>query len=519
MSAATRPSSGLGGRTLHGLIWSFAGTGTQAVLQLVTVGVLARVLSLEAFGVVAAAMVIIGVSMIVSQLGLTAALVHARRLHDRHVGAALALSLSLGLGLGACCFLGAAPLAAALRMDALAPVLRALALMFPLRACGLVAEALLQRQLRFRALSVIDVVSYAAGYGAVGVGLAIAGYGVWALVAAQLGQTAIRTVLLLTSARHSWRLSMHRGAMNRLLHYGGGLTFAQLANALATNVDNFVVGRWLGAGPLALYSRAYQLLVMPASLFSSVLDRVLFPVMSRVRGDRARLGRAYLQAVGIACIATLPAGAALVVLAPEVTRVLLGPNWDGAIRPLQILACGMMFRASFQLGDSLARAMGAVYASGSRQSAYAASVLLGAWVGHFWGIVGVAAGVLAALAVKYGMMAQLSLRLTGGSWVSFARAHGAGALLTATTSAFALVVAHACRIAGLPAIVTLVACGLAIVISGSAAIILAPVAYLGPVGSWIVTRLGSRSSRLIRLLARTSTPWRNLADGASAATP
>jgi PST family polysaccharide transporter len=421
--------------------------------------------------------------------------------------------------LGGVCYSVSNKIAILLRMPALAPVLRALALMYPLRGLGLVAEAVMQRALRFRALSAIDVASYGVGYGAVGITLALAGYGVWALVAAQLGQTAVRTLLLVVSAPHSWRLSLHRGALMRLLNYGSGLTFAQLANALAVNVDNLIVGRWIGAGPLALYSRAYQLLVMPASLFSSVLDRVLFPVMSRLRADRLRLGHAYLQAIEITASTTLPAGATLVVLAPEVIRVLLGPNWDGAVLPLRILAGGMMFRASFQLGDSLARAMGAVYASAWRQAAYAGAVIAGAWIGHYWGIGGVAVGVLLALAVKYGMMAQQSLRLTGGSWRQFGLAHSAAFLVTGTLTATAGAVAYACRAATFPPVATLATALFAMLLAAAALLLLAPTTFLVTLRGWLAATLAARSSLVVRMLARTSSPWRALADTTNGVAP
>jgi PST family polysaccharide transporter len=248
---------------------------------------------------------------------------------------------------------------------------------------------------------------------------------------------------LLIAQPHPKSPALDRRTAAELLYFGSGFTLARIGNFLASQGDNLVVGRWLGAQALGLYGHAYQLMTAPAVMLGQVLDRVLFPTMALVQTEPKRLARAYRSGVSIISIFILPVSIVLAIVAPEAVGTLLGPGWEGVVPPLQILALGMMFRSSYKISDTIARATGAVYQRAWRQVAYACLVVGGSIVGQYWGLVGVAVGVLAAITINYLLMAHLSLSLTGMSWASFAAAHIPGIALAATvgtvTSALAFV--------------------------------------------------------------------------------
>ena len=179
---------GLTRRTLGGLVWMGSGKAAFTLLQLLVLSVLGRLLTPADFGVVSAAVVVIGLSTIVSNLGLGPAIVQRPELEQRHLDTAFTASLGLGIGLGAIVWL-AAPLAAEfMRMPGMTPVLRALAWVVPINGLGTVAGSLLARDLEFSWLAIRDVITYALGYGLVGIGTALLGWGVWALVGVSLAQ-------------------------------------------------------------------------------------------------------------------------------------------------------------------------------------------------------------------------------------------------------------------------------------------------------------------------------------------
>ena len=108
------------------------------------------------------------------------------------------------------------------------------------------------------------------------------------------------------------------------MEYGVGQSMARMAVILANQADNLVVGRWLGAVALGVYGRAYQLMAVPTSLIGDVMDRVLFPAMSRVQDDPARLAAAFLRGTALLVLATLPVGVVAAILAPEFVAVAFG---------------------------------------------------------------------------------------------------------------------------------------------------------------------------------------------------
>lgn len=412
------------------MFWTASSNGLNAVLKVVVLIVLARLLSPAEFGIVSAALIVIGFSAIFSQLGLGPALVQRTQLEPRHISTAFAASVIIGLLLAGVLWVTAPAVARFFHMENSVEVLRALAWIFPIKGLSGVAECLVQRELKFRWLATRDVLSYGLGYGLVGIVLAWNGWGVWSLVVAQMTQTVLNTAILLSVRPPALRPLPSRRAFVELMNFGAGFTAARVANFMANQGDNLVVGRVLGPQALGIYTRAYQLMAVPTTLFGDVLDRVLFPTMAKVQNDPPRLAGAYLQAVASIALVMLPIGVVMTVLAPEVVVTLLGPKWVEVIPPFQVFAIGLLFRTSYKMSDSISRATGAVYRRAWRQAIYASLVFVGAWVGSRWGVTGVSIGVLASLLINFFLMADLSLTVAHTTWRRFIEAH-VPAILTA----------------------------------------------------------------------------------------
>jgi PST family polysaccharide transporter len=250
----TGPRRSLTHQTLSGLLWTFYGKGAYAVLQMAILAILARLVSPTDFGVVSAALIVIGLSAIMSQVGLAPALVQREALERRHRHGVPRLAAARPRA-GGRDLAGGALAAGFFRIDGVTPVLRALAWLFPLQGLATVAESLVKRDLRFRWLANVDVISYGAGYGLVGIPAALLGWGVWALVAGQLAHNAFKTGLLLYGKPPHLRGRPDLEALRDLMYFGGGFTVAKIANQVAQQGDYLVVGRFLGATQLGYYGR------------------------------------------------------------------------------------------------------------------------------------------------------------------------------------------------------------------------------------------------------------------------
>ena len=494
-------------QSVAGMLWMVYGKVAFAILQLVILGVLARLLAPADFGVVSAAAVVIGFSAIVSQLGLGPALVQRPELEPRHIETAFTASVLLGLSLGAIIWLGAPLAAQFLRMPGVTPVLHVLAWVFPLQGLGTVASSLMSRELRFRWLANLDVVTYGIGYGAVGITTALLGWGVWALVAAQIAQTLLKTVILLGQHPPRFRNFADRRAFSELMYFGGGFTAARIANYFALYGDNMMVGRCLGPTALGFYGRAYSLMCAPAYGFGTVLDTVLFPAMAKVQHDPLRLSAAYRRGVALIALLVLPPSLAIILLAPEVIHVVLGTRWTEVIAPFQILAVGMLFRTSYKMSDSITRSTGAVYRRAWRQMLYAALVVGGAWIGQHWGVSGVAWGTLGALTVNFLLMAQLGLDVGHLTWGGFWRAHQPAVLITAVSFPVVWATTTLLRYWSVPSLVVLLAVGGVVVACAILLALLAPATFLGNDGQWMLGTMRSFVRQPVRPVpAPTGTP-------------
>jgi O-antigen/teichoic acid export membrane protein len=464
----------LAGRTVRAGRWRLASSLVQGGLQFGVGVLLARLLPPEDFGLVVLALVVVGLGTMASEMGLTPAIVQRRPLTGRHLRVAFTAAVAAGCGAAALLWALAPAVGALVRVDGVAPVLRALSVLFVAAGAGATARGLLQRTLDFRALFRIEAASFGLGYAGIAVVLAVKGFGVWSLVAGSLAQAVLASALALHAARHPLRPLVARRELGELLGFGAGVSLTHFVNYVARNGDHFVLGRWLGPAALGLYSRAYNLMALPLNHFGNVIGTVLFPALSEIAGDRERVRRGYLLGVQLTALLAAPVMAGMMVAAPHLVVGLYGPAWAGTVLPLQLLCAVGVLRTVSHLASAVALASGQVYAELRRQGAYAVLVVGGSIVGAQWGVAGVAVAVGGAIAFSYLAMAQLALRIVGGTWRAFAAAHLPGLLLAGAVGAATLGVRTAMERSGAGSLAIFVA------LAASSAAVLLPAVYLLP---------------------------------------
>lgn len=399
--------------TVDGIAWQSLAVVANIMLRALIIILLTRNLAAVDFGIIAAATVIVSVARVFSEIGVAQALVQRLTISDEHIKSAFAIAMYTGLAAAIAIFLSAPLFEYLLKMEGLDTFVRFVSLVLVLNGLGVVAAALLQRERRFKAISLVETGSFVIGFGFVALPLAKAGFGPWSLAIAYVVQSLLKTTALTAMRPPAIGLWPNRQAAGELLQVGGGFTTGQVGNFLATQVDYLIVGRWLGAEALGFYNRAYQLLMLPAHLFGTAVGSVLFPSVAAIQGQPDRIARAYMRAMGVVALLALPVSGLLVVLAPEIIRFVLGSEWEGMIVPFQILIATLLFRTNYKISDSITVAMGSMYERAWRQWIYAAAVAAGAFIGTFWGLAGVAVGVGLAVVLNFVMMTQLALKITG----------------------------------------------------------------------------------------------------------
>lgn len=467
-------SDQVSGDAARGVVWLGSSTVVVSLLRLIVGAILARLLTPDEFGIVGAALIAAGLIGTVANHGLLLTVVQRLDLEQRHRDTAFVMAAVGGVAAAIVMLILAPWVESVFGIEGVAEVLRALSLMPLMDSLAMMSNAVLQRNLEFSYLARIQIVSYVLGYAVVGIAAAVAGAGAWALVYGALGQVFISMLLQMVKAPPSWPRQVRWDALTDLVRVSFGFSLGAVAFFTSQRVDDFGVGRWLGSEALGLYGRAYQLMSEPADKVGQVLAQVLFPAMSKIQSQTARLANAAITGAGLVALVMLPASLAAAILAEEVILVLLGGQWTEAIVPFRILAFGMLFRTSFNLSEAVSKATGAVYRRAWRQWFYALLVFVSVFVGHQFGLNGVAFGVAFAMALNFFLMAGLALKLINETWSTFLQAHLPAMRLAALVVVITWPLAESLRELGAHAWVTLGIAGGAATLAGVAAVVLLP---------------------------------------------
>ena len=478
----------LTGRAVSAFRWSALAAVAELLLALAILATLSRLLAPGDFGLVAIAMVFVALIGAVGRLGIGPAIVQRLELTRRHLATGFALSAGLGAAMSAGLWT-MAPLTAPFFDDPQAPaVLAALCAVFTLAGLAEVSEHLLHRRLRFRQLMAAGVLAQTAGYGLVAIAMALAGHGVWSLVAGLLARQAVFAAAVLAFAPPPLGARPGRREALDLLRFGAGFSATALLGAVAVQGGRFVIGSALGAAALGHYVQATRVAGAPHRL-GRVLQRVLFPAMAERQHRPDRLRAAWLH--GIEAMSLLAASAAvfLALCAPEIVAVLFGAQWGAAVPVLQVLAAGIAFHVCDIVNISAIRALGAVYPEAWRTAAFAVLAVLGILLGAHWGVAGAAAGFVGARILLYLLLTQLALRLLGLGWTPLMRCHAPALWTAAWSGAAAWLAAELARGAGLPDAATLAAAFAAAGAAAAAAVRLATAAVRPRSLAWALAHL------------------------------
>tara|TARA_R110002096_G_C14658100_1_gene727270 strand:- start:7099 stop:8562 length:1464 start_codon:yes stop_codon:yes gene_type:complete len=405
--------------TFQGFFWLFTGSSSQAALKFIVLAILARLISPEDFGLVAVTTIFLGFSKIFSQLGMGAALVQKKEITKEHIRTAYTVSLLIGVFFCALTLLFSDNIALYFNMLELSKVLRYASCIFIIDSFISVSQSLLQRNLRMKHFALADFISYLISFGVLGVFLAYLGYGVYALVYAYILQAILKAVILSYLEPHSIVPFFNKKSFNDLFFFGSGHTLARIANFFANQGDNLIVGKMMSADALGYYSNAYQLMVAPVNLIGQSLNVVLFPALASVQTDLIKVKKAYYKSIQLVAYTSFIISSVLFINAKEIVLILLGENWLDVIVPFQILAVGTVFRMTSKIGDSLMTAMGDEFRRAIIQIVYAICIIIFSYIGHFWGIKGVAIGVVIAILFNFILMTHFSLLQFKGNWRNF----------------------------------------------------------------------------------------------------
>lgn len=344
------PAPTLAQKTLRGTLWHYATHYSGRLLVFISTIILARLLTQEDFGVAAYAIVVINILNVFNQFGIEAAVIYHK---DEPEIADTAFWLSIGTGIAAYVLAWfAAPLVGAFFQDARAVlVTRVLALTFPILTLSSIHSALLRKDLAFNRRLIPELMQRLVR-GVSSILLALASFGAWSLVLGQVIGT-IATVISYWVTYH-WRpafvFSLHHA--RTLLSYGMGISVLNVLAVCLNNVDYLIVGRFLGATALGIYTIAFRIPEFLILQFCQIAAQVVFPMYAKLRDDLVQAQQSFLLTTRYTALLTVPMSLGIALVAEPLVLTVFSAKWGEAIPVMQAIAIYTLFLSlGYNVGD------------------------------------------------------------------------------------------------------------------------------------------------------------------------
>jgi len=378
-------------RAISGGVVTALAQGGQLALTFGYNIVLARLLTPRDFGLVAMVLSVGGFLQIFKDAGLSTATIQREEITQAQVSNLFWINVGVSAA-AALTLAAAAPLLAwFFHQPEVASLAIVMSLGFVFEGLAVQHLAILNRQMRFQVIAGIELGSIAAGF-AIGIVMALTGFGYWSLVGATLSNLGLRLIAAWVALPWRPRGFTRRSGTRPLLHFGADLTAVGVLYAVSRGSDTFLIGRVYGSDAVGLYSRATALLTRPMERLISPIYQVIVPTLSRLQTDPPQYRATFLNIFeGLAIAGFLFAGL-FFPLAHPIVLVVLGAKWAAAAPIFAAFATAALFLP-------LSTATSWVYTSQGRgrelvvTAAFTSGILIGSFaIGLFYGPTAVAIG-------------------------------------------------------------------------------------------------------------------------------
>lgn len=339
------------------------------------------------YGLVAFSNPFILLISMLTDLGMSSALVRMDVLDRKTVGAAFTLLVSIGLALAAV-LIGSTPfIAAGVNMPQLPGVLSGMTFGAVLSIVAIVPRAMLERALAYSKIALTESAAVTISAG-VAIALAVSGAGVWALVAFMILTNALRAIIFYVLAKGSFALSLEWRRCAGVVTFGGWVLLTNIVTFLARNFDNLLIGAILGAASVGLYGLSYQFMMIPMIAVTWPASGVLLATLSRGDYGRDQAEKIILATIGVTAALTFPAMICLSLVFPELARSFLSPKWQGIGDILKWLAPLGALQSIAAYNGTLLLVAGRARAQFFYSILNTALTMLACVVGIHWGLMG-----------------------------------------------------------------------------------------------------------------------------------
>jgi PST family polysaccharide transporter len=362
---------------------------------MISVVVLARLLPRESYGVMAMALTVMNLAFVLNSMGISTSIIRLKELSERLKVTLYWCAMGVAVLIAVVLIVIAYPIALAYKQPELTSIICALAMTFPIVGLGVIHQALLERDSDFRKIAILETTSTIGGL-VIALGLAWAGFGVWALVFQMLGTVILNAVQLNMVCKWRPQFFFDKKELHSVLGFSADFSLFQFIVYFERNADSMIIGRLLGSAVLGVYSMAYKVMLFPLQNIATVASRAVFPALSRLQHSPQEMGALFLRSTSAISLITAPMMAGMFFLRVPFVELMFGDRWSEVADVLKWLAAvGFIQTMTYSTGPVF------VVLGRSRLllwlGIYGSILQVGAFfIGVGWGIEGVAASYFVA---------------------------------------------------------------------------------------------------------------------------
>lgn len=382
-------SGNLKSRSVSGGFSTIVGQLISFLLNISSTIFMARLLTPDDYGLVAMVTAITGFVVIFKDMGLSAAVIQKEQIDQKQVSAVFWINAAISFGIGLIIAIMAPILANFYKEPRLLEITLVFAASIFITGLSLQHNALMKRQMKFKALSFIQIGCTTVSV-LIGILMAWLGYGYWAIVAYMVLNPVISVAILWLVC--DWRPSFTVKALEvgSLLKFGAGITGFDLVNYFSRNMDYVLIGKYVGSGALGVYTKAYQLLMLPITQLRDPLNSVALPALSSLQNDPDKYQRFYRRFLFALSFFSMPLVIFMAVFAEELILTVLGSQWIAAGPIFRLLAFAAFIQPSLSTIGLVLITSGMVKRYFYWGVINAVVVVTAFFIGVQWGVQGVA---------------------------------------------------------------------------------------------------------------------------------
>jgi teichuronic acid exporter len=326
------------------------------LISIIIGAVLARLLSPAEFGVVALVMVFISFFNMLSTVGIGPAIVQNKELTEKDVQSIFLFSISLGFVLSFLFFLSSTSIASFYNNTELIPLTRLLSLTVLFSAFRIVPNALLLKKLKFKKVGLVTILVQLFS-GIFAIILAYKGFSYYALVYKSIFDGLFTFLFFYWLSPIKLKFELQKSSINKIMRFSTFQFFFNFINFFSRNLDNLLIGKFIGPTALGFYDKSYQLMMMPVQNLTHVITPVLHPVLSAFQNDKNKIYNAYIKVVKLLATIGFPLSVFLYFSAYEIISILFGSQWEQSVPVFEILALTVGIQMVFSSSGAIFQAV------------------------------------------------------------------------------------------------------------------------------------------------------------------